>query len=342
LLQIPRSYQCLIFQFLIHNLVRLTISSEHIYVDIHFDFDNHCLQKGKQSCIADLLYNFMSYAHFSSLFHFLSHPLILILFLNQCQRPYQTQVGDLLCKRNGRSRGEWHMRFGTLYLFPLEESSWLPLSLYGETQSKWFFCPLESTFNGQRVFSDVYWLFVHLFISFVVTHYWSLHNLISRMLSFMVLLMKRFKRSNQLVLLLKESGQVHHLRSNLLEHGLENLSQLFRNLDCHSQKDYSVFFWLHQGKWIMLIVYVDDIVITRDDTQEISEFKIASIEVSNKKLGQLQYFLGIEVARSKKWIILSQRKYVMGMLSEAGMLGCKPGNSPIDINFKLLPDRGSF
>ena len=47
----------------------LTISSEHIYVDIHFDFDNHCLQKGKQSCIADLLYNFMSYAHFSSPFH---------------------------------------------------------------------------------------------------------------------------------------------------------------------------------------------------------------------------------------------------------------------------------
>ena len=92
----------------------------------------------------------------------------------------------------------------------------------------------------------------------------------------------------------------------------------------------------------MLIVYVDDIVITRDDTQEISEFKIASIEVSNKKLGQLQYFLGIEVAKSKKWIILSQRKYVMGMLSEACMLGCKPGNSPIDINFKLLPDRGSF
>ena len=54
-----------------------------------------------------------------------------------------------------------------------------------------------------------------------------------------------------------------------------------------------------------------------------------------KDLGKLQYFLGIEVARSKKGIFISQRKYILDLLKETGMLGCKPAESPIEINHKL-------
>ena len=50
-----------------------------------------------------------------------------------------------------------------------------------------------------------------------------------------------------------------------------------------------------------------------------------------KDLGILKYF----VARSKKGIVLSQRKYILDLLKEMGMLGCKPIETPVDANIKL-------
>ena len=41
------------------------------------------------------------------------------------------------------------------------------------------------------------------------------------------------------------------------------------------------------------------------------------------------------MARSSKGIFISQRKYVLDLLQETGMLGCKPGDTPIDPNHKL-------
>ena len=42
-------------------------------------------------------------------------------------------------------------------------------------------------------------------------------------------------------------------------------------------------------------------------------------EFDLKDLGFLKYFLGIKVARSNKGIVLSQRKYILDLLSETGM-----------------------
>ena len=50
---------------------------------------------------------------------------------------------------------------------------------------------------------------------------------------------------------------------------------------------------------------------------------------------QLKYFLGIEVARSKHGVLLSQRKYVLDLLTETRMLGCKPVETPMEMNHKL-------
>jgi hypothetical protein len=66
---------------------------------------------------------------------------------------------------------------------------------------------------------------------------------------------------------------------------------------------------------------VDDIVITGDDNVEISRLKVRlSKEFEVKDLGQLKYFLGIEIARSSKGIVLSQRKYVLDLLNETELL----------------------
>ena len=65
-------------------------------------------------------------------------------------------------------------------------------------------------------------------------------------------------------------------------------------------------------------------------------------QFQTKNIGFLKYFLGIEVARSKKDILLSQRKYVLDLLSEAEMLGCRSIVSLMNVNTKLLLDQGSF
>ncbi|KAL0556912.1 hypothetical protein IC582_005429 [Cucumis melo] len=90
------------------------------------------------------------------------------------------------------------------------------------------------------------------------------------------------------------------------------------------------------GKIAILIVYVDDIVLTGDDQTEISllkqrmgdEFEIIDLE-------NLKYFLGMDVARSKEGISVSQRKYTLDLLTETGMLGCRPADTPIEFNCKL-------
>ena len=54
-----------------------------------------------------------------------------------------------------------------------------------------------------------------------------------------------------------------------------------------------------------------------------------------KNLGQLKYFLGIEIARSDRGIFLSQWKSVLVLLTETGMLACKLVVTPIEVNHKL-------
>ena len=62
------------------------------------------------------------------------------------------------------------------------------------------------------------------------------------------------------------------------------------------------------GKTTVLIVYVDDIILTGDNSREIEELKrMMAKEFEVKDLGPLRYFLGMEIARNQKGISVSQR-----------------------------------
>ncbi|KAH9698542.1 protein kinase domain-containing protein [Citrus sinensis] len=91
------------------------------------------------------------------------------------------------------------------------------------------------------------------------------------------------------------------------------------------------------------LVAKDDIILTRDDIVEMSRLKQnLAKEFEIKDLGQLKYFLGMEVARSKKGIVVSQRKYILDLLKETGMSGCKPSDTPIEANSKLGEVKNGF
>ncbi|CAL9022545.1 unnamed protein product, partial [Prunus brigantina] len=109
-----------------------------------------------------------------------------------------------------------------------------------------------------------------------------------------------------------------------------------------SNSDHTLFLKRHKGKLTALIIYVDDMIVTGDDQAEMQNLqKYLASEFEMKSLGDLKYFLGIEVARSKHGIFLSQRKYILDLLAETGMLDCKPIDTPSEQNHKLglYPDQ---
>ena len=59
-----------------------------------------------------------------------------------------------------------------------------------------------------------------------------------------------------------------------------------------------------------------------------------------RNLGDLTYFLGIEVARNTTGIHLSQWKYILDLLKDSGMLGCAPAPTPMFHNTKLSTTKG--
>ncbi|XP_043697527.1 uncharacterized mitochondrial protein AtMg00810-like, partial [Telopea speciosissima] len=95
------------------------------------------------------------------------------------------------------------------------------------------------------------------------------------------------------------------------------------------------------SKVVVMVVYVDDIIISGNDTFGIAEVKAYLHQhFQIKDLGTLKYFLGSEVLRSKKGISLSQRKYVLDLLIDTRMLTSKPTNTPMDPHQKLGSDEG--
>ncbi len=94
---------------------------------------------------------------------------------------------------------------------------------------------------------------------------------------------------------------------------------------------------------IIIIIYVDDLIITGDNDVDISDLKkFLKQKFEMKDLGELCYFLDIEVIQSPKRIWLLQRQYALNKLSEYGMTGCKPISIPLEQNVKLSADEGNL
>nr|KYP52516.1 Retrovirus-related Pol polyprotein from transposon TNT 1-94 [Cajanus cajan] len=109
-----------------------------------------------------------------------------------------------------------------------------------------------------------------------------------------------------------------------------------------SKFDYSLFTKGTNSNFIALLVYVDDIVIASPSNDVISHTKIILQKYFRlKDLGDLKFFLGLELSKSKEGIFMCQRHYTMSILEDCGMLGCKPSSIPMESNLKLTTESGT-
>ncbi|KAL0561798.1 hypothetical protein IC582_002241 [Cucumis melo] len=108
-----------------------------------------------------------------------------------------------------------------------------------------------------------------------------------------------------------------------------------------STADCSVFIRKNGDSITIILVYVDDIIISGNNNQKLKEVKeMLKRKFDIKDLGKLSYFLGIEIAHSTKGLFLSQRKYTLDLLKETGKLGTKPATTPMETNIKLNTEDG--
>ncbi|XP_019089093.1 PREDICTED: uncharacterized protein LOC109127935 [Camelina sativa] len=97
---------------------------------------------------------------------------------------------------------------------------------------------------------------------------------------------------------------------------------------CHG--DHTLFMKEDNGQFLVVLVYVDDILIaTMDSALAYTLRDQLSLVFQLRDLGTPKYFLGIEIARNDEGICLTQRKYVLDLLETTGFSDCKPSDVPM-------------
>lgn len=124
----------------------------------------------------------------------------------------------------------------------------------------------------------------------------------------------------------------------------ENIDSIFQQAGYNRSKNDPNLYTMQyeQGHIVMISMYVDNLIITGDATYLIKEIKQQMSQVFEMKhLGELRYYLGLEILRDSGQTFMSQGKYVKGLLERFRMDQCKPAAIPLQQNIKLHSEDGS-
>uniref|UniRef100_A0A803Q615 Integrase catalytic domain-containing protein n=1 Tax=Cannabis sativa TaxID=3483 RepID=A0A803Q615_CANSA len=111
----------------------------------------------------------------------------------------------------------------------------------------------------------------------------------------------------------------------------------------NSRADSSLFWYASPTDIVIVLIYVDDIIITGNDTIKLQQFVDKLNQAfALKDLGDLHYFLGIEVVRDETGIYLSQSKYIHELLKKTNMMHVKPCATPMTIGKMLSISDGEL
>ena len=110
-------------------------------------------------------------------------------------------------------------------------------------------------------------------------------------------------------------------------------ASLYRWQFTNSKFDNSLFYKKIEGKILLLVIYVDEHIITGDDTINIAEL-ISNLnhKFALKTLGDVNYFLGFEAHCTNSYFYLHQRQYTLDLLIKTNMIHVKPSLAPMCSN----------
>jgi len=132
---------------------------------------------------------------------------------------------------------------------------------------------------------------------------------------------------------LKQSPKAWYDRISkwLQEHGLTQ-----------SKSDCNLYFCRRNGKLTILLLYVDDLIITGDDQETISKLKTTlQQEFEMTDLGDANSYLGVDIHRQPTGIFINQKGYITKLLEKFNLQNCNPTNIPIDPKIHLQKEMGT-
>jgi hypothetical protein len=106
--------------------------------------------------------------------------------------------------------------------------------------------------------------------------------------------------------------------------------------------DNNLYIKVSQDSILLIEVYVDDIIFGSDDDRLSQKFaKDMHNEFEISLLGELSFFLGLQIRQRSQGIFISQTKYIIEMLNRFGIEDFKLVITPMQTSFKLRKDDDS-
>lgn len=110
-----------------------------------------------------------------------------------------------------------------------------------------------------------------------------------------------------------------------------------------SKQDYSLFTRQILGEFLVILVYVDDMLLTGTSLSQIKEVKLGlDAAFTIKHLGELNSFLGVKIIRNSSGTFMSQKKYIKDIITDTSLEECSTVATRLSAGLKLSLDTGDL
>jgi hypothetical protein len=108
-----------------------------------------------------------------------------------------------------------------------------------------------------------------------------------------------------------------------------------------SHADPNFYYKVVNNEPVILLLYVDDLFLTGEESLIIQCKKELASEFDMKDFGLMHYYLGLEVWQKRVKVFLGQGKYVVKVLQKFGMMDCKSMDTPMTTDIRKVRDSDS-
>ncbi|GKE02560.1 putative ribonuclease H-like domain-containing protein, partial [Tanacetum coccineum] len=103
--------------------------------------------------------------------------------------------------------------------------------------------------------------------------------------------------------------------------------------------DQTLFIKKQKGDILLVHVYVDDIIFGSTNKELCTRFKkVIKDKFQMSSMGELTFFLGLQVTQKEDGIFISQDKYVAEILKKFNYIDVKSASTPVDLEKPLITD----